>query len=384
MHATSDHAGRPLLPNSNPFRSASLRNKKSLKLSIFRIPNSFSFVTSVLIRNACLLVYPQLHRAWSSHKHCFDVSEHVIPLGGIGAQTQFSHILGFHFRAVFRSLSPVQTRVLNVECPDRRGLVHAVTGVLLGESLNVVGNQEFVDPTSNRFFMRTEIEGHFDEPRVISKLHAALGHDAIVRFPPLAPKRIVMLASKEHHCVADVLVRHMFRELNCTLLAVIANHETLRPLVESFRIPFHCTPSVEGAREAHEDALLKTLAGYEFDYLVLAKYMRILSPSFVDRFAHRIINIHHSFLPAFVGARPYQQAYERGVKVIGATAHFVTSDLDQGPIIVQQVIPVDHTHSPQDLAASGHNVEQMVLARALKLVFEDRVFLCGNRTILFD
>jgi formyltetrahydrofolate deformylase len=256
--------------------------------------------------------------------------------------------------------------------------------VLLGESLNVVGNQEFVDPSTHRFFMRTEIEGEFNEARLLSKLQSALGASAMVRFPPLAPKRIVVLASKEHHCVADLLVRHMFGELNCTLLAVVANHETLRPLVESFRIPFHYVPASDAAREAHEDALLKTLAGYDFEYLVLAKYMRILSPAFVQRFAHRIINIHHSFLPAFVGARPYQQAYERGVKVIGATAHFVTADLDQGPIIVQQVIPVDHTHSPQDLAASGHDVEQMVLARALKLVFEDRVFLCGNRTILFD
>jgi formyltetrahydrofolate deformylase len=262
-------------------------------------------------------------------------------------------------------------------------LVHAITGVLLGESLNVVGNQEFVDPASSRFFMRTEVEGDFDEARVVGKLQSALGADAKIRFPRLERKRIVALASREHHCVADILVRHMFGELNCTLLAVVANHETLRPLVESFRIPFHYIPS-DGARKAHEDGLLKVLSGYDFDYLVLAKYMRILGPSFVQRFANRIINIHHSFLPAFIGAKPYQQAYERGVKVIGATAHFVTPDLDQGPIIVQQVIPVDHTHSPQDLASSGRDVEQMVLARALKLVFEDRVFMCGNRTILFD
>jgi formyltetrahydrofolate deformylase len=278
----------------------------------------------------------------------------------------------------------VQTRVLNVECSDRRGLVHAITGVLLAESLNVVGNQEFVDPSTHRFFMRTEIEGNFDEARVLSKLQFALGADAIIRFPSLAPKRIVVLASKEHHCVADLLVRHMFGELNCKILAVIANHDTLRPLVESFRIPFHSIPAGETNREAHEEALLKSLGSYDLEYLVLAKYMRILSPAFVQRFERRIINIHHSFLPAFVGARPYQQAYERGVKVIGATAHFVTADLDQGPIIIQQVIPVDHTHSPQDLAASGRDVEQIVLARALKLVFEDRVFLCGNRTILFD
>jgi formyltetrahydrofolate deformylase len=278
----------------------------------------------------------------------------------------------------------VQSRILNVECPDRRGLVHAITGVLLEESLNVVGNQEFVDPSSQRFFMRTEVQGAFEEARVLAKLQTVLGAGARIAFPPLAPKRVVVLASKEHHCVADLLVRHMFGELNCTLLAVIANHDTLRALVASFGIPFHHVPAADSARETHEDAMLKTLAGYELDYLVLAKYMRILSPSFVQRFDTRIVNIHHSFLPAFIGARPYQQAYERGVKVIGATAHFVTPDLDQGPIIVQQVIPVDHTHSPQDLAAAGRDVEQMVLARALKLVFEDRVFLCGNRTILFD
>jgi formyltetrahydrofolate deformylase len=181
-----------------------------------------------------------------------------------------------------------------------------------------------------------------------------------------------------------LLIRNQFNELNSTVVAVVSNHEGLRGLVESLKVPFVHVP-VEGLiREEHEARVLKVIESYAPDFLVLAKYMRILTADFVLRFERRIVNIHHSFLPAFIGAKPYQQAYQRGVKVIGATAHFVTQALDEGPIIVQQVIPVHHSHSSQDLAAAGRDVEQIVLARALKLVFEDRVFLCGNRTILFD
>jgi formyltetrahydrofolate deformylase len=205
-----------------------------------------------------------------------------------------------------------------------------------------------------------------------------------VEFAPLEKKRVVVLVSKEHHCLGDLLIRNQFGELNSTIVAVVSNHETLRELVESFKIPFHFVPAGELSREAHEAEILKAVAACEADFLVLAKYMRILTAEFVRKFERRIINIHHSFLPAFVGAKPYQQAYNRGVKVIGATAHFVTDALDEGPIIVQQVIPVHHSHSAEDLASAGRDVEQIVLARALKLVFEDRVFLSGNRTIIFD
>ena len=278
----------------------------------------------------------------------------------------------------------LKTRVLNVESPDKMGLVHVITGILLSEGLNIMENQEFVDRASQRFFMRTEVEGYVNEPRVVDRVGAAIGAGAIVSLAPLEPKRVVILVSKEHHCLGDLLIRNQFKELNSTVVAVISNHESLRPLVESFKIPFHFVPSEGVSREAHEDALLKSTAAYEVDFLVLAKYMRILSPQFVANFQRRIINIHHSFLPAFVGAKPYQQAYERGVKVIGATAHFVTDALDEGPIIVQHVIQAHHSHSAQELAAAGRDVEQIVLARALKLVFEDRVFLSGNRTIIFD
>lgn len=278
----------------------------------------------------------------------------------------------------------MSAQVLLVECADRRGLVHAITGVLLQHGVNVVGNQEFVERGFARFFMRTEFDGTVDARQLESEVRAALPTDASVRLSDLKPKRIVVLASKEHHCLGDLLIRQAFGELNAKVLAVIANHAVLQPLVTKFELPFHFISHETLTREAHEAEMLRIIEPLQPDYLVLAKYMRVLTPEFVRRFPTRIVNIHHSFLPAFVGARPYQQAFDRGVKVIGATAHFVTEKLDEGPIIVQQVMPVDHTHTAHNLSQAGRDVEQMVLARALRLVFEERVFLCGNRTVIFD
>lgn len=278
----------------------------------------------------------------------------------------------------------MSARVLLVECADRRGLVHAITGVLLQHGVNVVGNQEFVERGFARFFMRTEFDGSVDARQLESEVRAALPTDASVRLSDLKPKRIVVLASKEHHCLGDLLIRQAFGELNAKVLAVIANHAVLQPLVTKFELPFHFISHETLTREAHEAEMLRIIEPLQPDYLVLAKYMRVLTPEFVRRFPTRIVNIHHSFLPAFVGTRPYQQAFDRGVKVIGATAHFVTEKLDEGPIVVQQVMPVDHTHTAHDLSQAGRDVEQMVLARALRLVFEERVFLCGNRTVIFD
>ena len=278
----------------------------------------------------------------------------------------------------------MSTQVLLVECADQRGLVHTITGLLLQHGVNVVGNQEFVERESARFFMRTEFDGTVDAGQLEAQVRHALPANARVRLSHLKPKRIVVLASKEHHCLGDILIRHAFGELNAQVLAVLGNHPTLQPLVTKFDLSFHFINHEGLTREAHEAELLKVIEPLQPDYLVLAKYMRVLTPDFVRRFPARIVNIHHSFLPAFVGARPYQQAFDRGVKVIGATAHFVTEKLDEGPIIVQQVIPVDHTHTAINLTQAGRDVEQMVLARALRLVFEDRVFLCGNRTVIFD
>jgi len=277
--------------------------------------------------------------------------------------------------------------VLLVECPDQRGLVHAISGVLLRHGCNVVGNQEFVDAASGRFFMRTEFDGLGDSgagQQLVSETRAALPAGAQVRLAQPGPKRIVVLASREHHCLGDLLIRHQFGGINARIEAVISNHAVLGELVGKFEVPFHCVPTDGLDRAAHEAAVAEILDRIRPEYLVLAKYMRVLSPGFVSRYPSRIINIHHSFLPAFIGAKPYHQAFQRGVKVIGATAHLVTDDLDAGPILVQHVIPVDHTHAAEDLVRAGRDVEQFALAQALRLVFEDRVFLAGNRTIIFD
>ena len=274
--------------------------------------------------------------------------------------------------------------VLLVECPDRRGLVHEITGVLLRHNCNVTSNHEFVDVEANRFFMRTEFTGEVDAVSVVDETNNLLPTGGTARLAKDGKRRVVVFASREHHCLADLLVRHAFDELNADLLAVISNHDTLRPLVEKFGVPFHHVSHEGSSREEHEATIKSLLHALNPEWLVLAKYMRVLSAGFVARYARRMVNIHHSVLPAFVGAKPYQQAFERGVKVIGATAHFVTEQLDEGPIILQQVIPVDHTHSAADMAQAGRDVEQIVLSRALKLVFEERVFLSGNRTIIFD
>lgn len=275
-------------------------------------------------------------------------------------------------------------RVLNIECSDRIGLVHLITGILLRENLNIIGNQEFVDRSAKRFFMRTEIDGAIDEARILAASSKALGPDAIVRFAPAEPRRLVVFASREHHCLGDLLIRNAYGELGATIVAVASNHESLRGLVDRFGLPFIAISAEGQSRLEHEKRLLDAVLPFRPDHLALAKYMRILSPEFIARFPQRIVNIHHSFLPAFVGANPYRRAFDRGVKIIGATAHLVTDALDEGPIIVQQVMPVDHSHSPEDLARAGRDIEQIVLAKALRLVFEDRVFVCENRTILFE
>ena len=277
--------------------------------------------------------------------------------------------------------------VLLVECPDQRGLVHAISGVLLRHGCNVVGNQEFVDASSGRFYMRTEFDGpevSATGQQLVAETQASLPIGAQVRLAQPGPKRIVVFASREHHCLGDLLIRHQFGGINARIEAVISNHAHLGDLVRKFDVPFHPVPADGLDRMTHEAAVRGILDEIQPEFLVLAKYMRVLSPDFVRRYPSRIINIHHSFLPAFVGAKPYHQAFQRGVKVIGATAHLVTDDLDAGPILVQQVIPVDHTHAAADLVRAGRDVEQFALAQALRLVFEDRVFLAGNRTVIFD
>ncbi len=274
--------------------------------------------------------------------------------------------------------------VLLIDCPDRKGLVYDITGVLFHEGANIVENQEFVEHEHERFFMRTTFSGNVDQAAILQKIRALLTPGSGVRFAEKRRKKIVVLVTKEQHCLGELLVRHQFDELNADILAVVGNHETLQKFTHQFGVNFHLVSHEGKSREQHEADILEVVRRYNPEYLVLAKYMRILSPDFVARYPNRIINIHHSFLPAFIGASPYRQAYERGVKIIGATAHFVNNDLDEGPIIVQNVIPVDHTYSVADMVQTGKDVEKISLARALKLVFEDKVFVNGCKTVVFD
>jgi formyltetrahydrofolate deformylase len=278
-------------------------------------------------------------------------------------------------------------QVLLVDCPDQRGLIHAITGVLLRHGANILTNDEFVDREAQRFLMRSEFvteRAAGTSQGLVDELRGLLPEPAHVRLARAGDHKIAVLVTTEHHCLSELLVRHAHAELGASIEAVIGNHATLARLTARFGIPFHHVPHEGLTRAQHEAALQQVLASYELDYLVLAKYMRILSPSFIARYPERIVNIHHSFLPAFVGANPYRQAFERGVKIIGATAHYVTDALDEGPIIAQSIVQVDHSYRPDEMARAGRDVEKIVLAKALKLVFEDRVFLSGNRTIVFD
>jgi formyltetrahydrofolate deformylase len=271
-----------------------------------------------------------------------------------------------------------------IQCEDRVGLVAAISGVLATEQLNIVSLREFVDEATNRFFMRIETEQEAPAHALENKLLQVLPEGAVVTVNPLPEKKVVVLVTKEYHCLADILTRHHFKTLGAQVQCVIGNHTTLKPFCERFDIPFYLVSHEDHSKESFEASINHIINQFTPDYIVLAKFMRILSPAFVEQFAGRIINIHHSFLPAFVGANPYRQAFERGVKLIGATAHFVTNVLDEGPIIAQQIIPVNHSHTAADMMKAGKEIETAVLAKALRLVFDDRVFLYRNKTVVFE
>ncbi len=275
-----------------------------------------------------------------------------------------------------------RARVL-IDSRDERGLVYRVSKIFFDYGLNIDSNREFVDKEAGKFFMRSVVTGDFDEKNLLEELQKVVPPGANVRVITPRRKKIVILATKESHALGDILIRHADGELEADIEAVIANRDVLRDLVERFDIPFIFIPADGLSREEHEAKVLEELEKYTFDVIVLAKYMRILTPTFVARYPGKILNIHHSFLPAFIGANPYKQAYERGVKIIGATAHFVTEDLDEGPIIAQDVIPVNHRFDWKDMQRAGRDVEKVVLSRALNLVLNDRVFIHGNKTIVF-
>lgn len=274
--------------------------------------------------------------------------------------------------------------IIVIQCKDRVGLVAAISGLLASEQVNIVSMREHVDVVEERFFCRLQVQKQVDAEGLQQKLAGVLPPGTQVHVNPLPQKKLAVLVTKEYHCLSDILVRNHFKTLGASVECVVGNHIGLQDICSRFEIPFHFVSHEGLAKDAFEEAVQKQLAQYKFDYIALAKFMRILSPQFVSAFKGQIINIHHSFLPAFIGANPYRQAFERGVKLIGATAHFVTNDLDEGPIIAQQIIPVSHSYTAADMVRSGKEIETAVFARALQLVFEDRVFVYKNKTVVFE
>lgn len=259
---------------------------------------------------------------------------------------------------------------------------------LFAAGANIVQSDQYsTDPWGGRFFMRVEFElpGLAERHEELRRDFTAVAEEfhmewELKRVWP--PKRMAILVSRDDHCLLDLLWRWQARELGVEIPMVISNHPHLADRVEPFGIPFYHLPIGPDGKERQEQQILDLLRG-QVDFVVLARYMQILTPAFLAEYPHRVINIHHSFLPAFVGARPYHQAYERGVKLIGATAHYATEELDQGPIIEQDVIRVDHRDDPESLRRKGRDIERLVLARAVKLHEEDRVIVFGNKTIVF-
>lgn len=276
----------------------------------------------------------------------------------------------------------VQKKILRTICPDAKGLIAKITNICYKHQLNIIQNNEFVDHRTGRFFMRTELEGIFNDETLLADLDDALPEGSKRELNSAGRRRIVIMVTKEAHCLGDLLMKSAYDGLDVEIAAVIGNHDTLKNLVEQFGIPFHHISHEGLTREQHDEKLTAQIDQYQPDYVVLAKYMRVLTPAFVQHYPNQIINIHHSFLPAFIGARPYHQAYERGVKIIGATAHFVNDNLDEGPIITQNVINVDHTFTADDMMRAGRDVEKNVLSHALYWVLAQRVFVYGNRTII--
>ena len=275
--------------------------------------------------------------------------------------------------------------VLTLSCPDRPGIVHAVTGALLRHQGNVTESQQFGDPDTRLFFLRVQ----FTCPAPPERLHAAL-RGAAEEFDfdwqlhaLRTPTRTLIMVSRAGHCLNDLLYRQRAGRLPVAPVAVLSNHTDLQGLADFYQVPFHHVPVTAATRADAEDRLLALVAELDVDLVVLARYMQVLSPRVCEALAGRAINIHHSFLPSFAGARPYHQAHTRGVKLIGATAHYVTADLDEGPIIEQDVERVDHSHAVDDLVGLGQDLECRALARAVRWHAERRVLLDRNRTVVF-
>jgi formyltetrahydrofolate deformylase len=280
------------------------------------------------------------------------------------------------------------TAILLIKCPDRPGIVAAISSFLYRHGANIVDlDQHSTDDDPGIYFMRLELQtAHLDvtldalRPSLRDEVARPFGMEWSLE-PGSSRKRVAVLVSRHDHALMELLWASKRGDLPAHIDLVVANHPDLRAPVEAFGVPFHCIPNSPERREEAERQILTLLDG-KVDLVVLARYMQIVSPAFVARFPNRIINIHHSFLPAFAGADPYRQAWERGVKIVGATAHYVTADLDSGPVIEQDVGRVSHRHSVEDLKAIGRDLERRVLARAVKWHCENRIIAHGNKTVV--
>lgn len=284
-------------------------------------------------------------------------------------------------------MKPQHRHILTLSCPDRPGIVFRVAESLYLQGCNIVDSAQFSDPGTSLFFMRV----------IFSAEHAGQLADLREAFAPVADEfamtwamhdtaerpRLLILVSRFGHCLNDLLYRYRIGALPVDIPAIVSNHRDFYQLAASYNIPFHYLPVTKDNKPVQEAKLLEIVEEDSVDLVVLARYMQVLSAGVCDRLPGRVINIHHSFLPSFRGAKPYQQAYERGVKLIGATAHYVTAQLDEGPIIDQEVARVNHAMTPEDLTAAGRDIEAMVLARAVKAHIERRVLINGSRTVVF-
>jgi formyltetrahydrofolate deformylase len=279
--------------------------------------------------------------------------------------------------------------VLILSCPDQRGIVATVTALLFEHGANIEESQQFQDPRTDQFFMRIRFSVKTDGAAaqawrdLFAPVATAYGMDWSVR-DASTPYRGLVMVSRFGHCLNDLLFRWKSGALNLDIPAVVSNHRDLEPLVASYGIPFHHLPITPDTKPEAEQALRRVVAEHDVDLVVLARYMQVLSDDLTRDLSGRVINIHHSFLPSFKGAKPYHQAFARGVKRVGATAHYVTADLDEGPIIEQDVVRVDHRMTPEDLVRAGEEVESRVLARAVRWHCESRVLLNGDRTVVFS
>ena len=279
----------------------------------------------------------------------------------------------------------INDHILTLSCPDKSGIVHSVTGLLASQNLNILDLQQFSDPVSERFFMRVHF-GHAETTAALSEPFSQLAKDLKMDYEihPVSQKpRVLIMVSKIGHCLNDLLYRYKTQQLRIEIPIIVSNHPEFKTLAESYGIEFHHLPVTKDTKQQQESQILDLIAKNNIELVVLARYMQVLSPKLCEVMSGKIINIHHSFLPSFKGAKPYHQAFDRGVKLIGATAHYVTADLDEGPIIEQDVIRVDHTYTQDQLAGAGRDVEAQVLSRAVRWHAESRVRRNGHRTVVF-